>query len=132
MEKIGRKRLLYKIRSLVFLSQNLTSGKKSYLWQWPLSDDLQGEWNTLFKYFQDFQVFYKEIYFAITVCRDILIQKKHEHDNHQSHMYKNVPLEHGFFYFNNKMDFGTIRIKTLNDCLIFFVFNQFFLRQKIC
>lgn len=72
MEKIGRNRLLYEIRSLVFLSQNLTSGKKSYLWQWPLSDDLQGEWNTLFK---KFSRLWREIYFAINVYRDMLLEK---------------------------------------------------------
>ena len=45
-------------------------------------------------------------------------------------MYKNVPLEHGFFYFNNKMDFGTIRIKTLNDCLIFLFSTSFSLDRR--
>lgn len=76
MEKIERKRLLYEIRSLVFLSENLTSGKKkSYLWQWPLSDDLQVNGTFFLKIFQDFRVFHREIYFAINVGRDMLIEK---------------------------------------------------------
>ena len=72
IEKIGRKRLLYEIRSLVFLSENLTSGKKNltsgsdhFLMTYKVN-------GTLFlKNFQDFRVFYREIYFAIYVYRDI-------------------------------------------------------------
>lgn len=48
--------------------------KKSYLRQWPLSDDLQGERKILFLNFDDFGVFYVEINFAINVYGNTLIK----------------------------------------------------------
>lgn len=34
--------------------------KRTYLWQWPLSDDVQGEWNTLFWNSEDVDAVYKK------------------------------------------------------------------------
>lgn len=49
-------------------------GKKSYLWQWPLSDDLQGKWNILFLNFDDFGVFNMEIHFSVNAYTNMLIK----------------------------------------------------------
>lgn len=76
MEKIGRGRLLNEIRTLVFLSQNLTSGKKNltsgsghYLMTYKVNGA-----SFFFFNFQDFRVFYREIHFAVNGCRNMLIE----------------------------------------------------------
>lgn len=125
MKKTGRGRLLYEVRPLDFLCQNLLThtiwGTKSYLWQWPLSNALQGEQDILLWHFDDFQVFHMEINFAVNVYGNMLIENW-AHDCNQSYKYKHIPWEHGFFFFfyNCRTKLNTIKIKRSSDCLHFY------------
>lgn len=126
MKKTGRGTLLYEIRPLDFLCQSLLThtiwGTKSYLWQRPLSNALQGERDILLWHFDDFQVLHMEINFAVNVYGNMPIGNGERmtainHINTKT-FHENVIFF--FFFYNCRTKLNTIKIKRSNDCLHFY------------